>query len=259
MKLNNIFLKNKKRIVIIKGVIKEKGFFYVMRAVINWLAHYTVLDLWHKLSKSPKTFIFQGQTYNYFYHPHRQTWKSERAIEIPIIWELVKGYQGRNILEVGNVLAHYLPINHQVLDKYEKGGGIINEDVVDFQPAAIYDLIVSISTLEHIGWEERPYDGIINYIDWDREPTKILKAVDNLKKMLSPGGRLVATIPLGWNPEMDRLLKENKIPFTKKFYLKRISLDNKWQEVDWTEVSDAKYHFPFTAANGLVVGIIEKD
>ena len=35
---------------------------------------------------------------------------------------------------------------------------MINQDVVDFKTNEKYDLIVSISTLEHVGWDEEPRD-----------------------------------------------------------------------------------------------------
>ena len=65
-----------------------------------------------------------------------------------------KNTSWKNIFEVGSVLSHYFPINHDVLDKYEKGHGVINQDVVDFKPHNKYDLIVSISTLEHVGFDD---------------------------------------------------------------------------------------------------------
>ena len=43
---------------------------------------------------------------------------------------------------------------HDVLDKYEKGNNVINDDVVSFSTEVKYDLIVSVSTLEHVGWDE---------------------------------------------------------------------------------------------------------
>jgi hypothetical protein len=54
---------------------------------------------------------------------------------------------------------------------------------------------VSISTLEHVGWDEMT-----------REPMKILKAIENLKNLTNPKGKIVVTLPLGYNPELDRLL-----------------------------------------------------
>jgi hypothetical protein len=63
--------------------------------------------------------------------------------------EMVRKYQGTNILEIGNVLSNHVRFEHDVLDKYEFVKGIINEDVVDFRPEKRYDLIVSISTLDY--------------------------------------------------------------------------------------------------------------
>ncbi len=191
-----------------------------------------------------KTFFFNGRSYRYFYHVYNKTWKNERAVEIPIFWEIVQTYQGKRILEVGNVLSHYFHIQHDVADKYEVAPGVINQDIVDFLPPEKYDLIVSISTLEHVGWDEEP-----------REPRKILRAIENLKtRCLTHGGKIVASLPLGYNPYLDQLLKDGKIPFMRQHYLKRVSKKNYWVEVDWDSVREAKYgRF---VANALVIGII---
>ena len=154
-------------------------------------------------------------------------------------------YQEKKILEVGNVLSHYFPINHDVLDKYEKAKGVINKDVLDFKPRKKYDLIVSISTIEHIGWNERP-----------RDPQKVLRALDNLGKLLAPGGQMVVTFPLGYNKNLDKFLKKDKLPFNKKYYLKKISRGNKWRQVGWNEVKDSKYNSPLRYANAVVIGIV---
>lgn len=57
---------------------------------------------------------------------------------------------------------------------------------------------------------------------------------------------------------MDRLLKEDKMQFTKRYCLKRISKDNEWIEANWEDIKNARYNCPFNDANGLVIGIIEK-
>jgi len=190
-----------------------------------------------------KVFKFQGNTFSYFYHEYNRTWENERAIEVPIIWEIVERHRARNILEVGNVLSHYFPVNHDIVDKYEKADGVINQDVVYFQPSKRYDLIISISTLEHVGWDEEP-----------RDPAKILLAIENLERLLAPGGKMIITLPLGYNSELDKLLREGMIQFTRRFFLKRISKDNQWKEV-----RNAKYGEPFPAANGLIIGFIERE
>jgi len=160
---------------------REKGVYYVIRVGVSIIRNKLANSLWYyyfKLFKSSRTFTFQRETYRYFYHKYNTTWRNKRAVEVPIVWKIVNKYIGRNILEVGNVLSHYFPVNHDILDKYEKAKGVINQDVVDFSPAKKYDLIVSISTLEHVGWDETP-----------REPMKILRAIENLKRLLAPKGK----------------------------------------------------------------------
>ena len=239
----------------VKQTSKEKGVYYVTRYGIGLLLVWLTKPffLYYYTTWKSRTFTFQRATYGYFFHNYKATWRNERAIEIPIIWEIIKKYQAQKILEVGNVLSHYLPVNHDIVDKYEKAEGLINQDIVDLQPSKNYDLIVSISTLEHVGWDEE-YTGMYTN---PPEPTKILDAFENLKRCLAPGGKIVVTLPMDYNREMDRLLRERKIQFTQKYYLKRISADNQWIEVDRIDVQDVKYGEPFPNANGLIIGVIE--
>ncbi|MCI2425058.1 class I SAM-dependent methyltransferase [Candidatus Acetothermia bacterium] len=199
-------------------------------------------------ARSPKTFTFQGKTYPYFYHRYNRTWENERTVEVPIIWDVVKNAKGKRILEVGHVLSHYFPCDHDVLDKYEKSRGIINEDVVNFRPSQLYDLIVSISTLEHVGWDEE-----------EKDRYKILRALENLTRCLAPRGEMIVTLPFGYNREMDKLLKESKMSFMDTYYLERISQNNQWQETTWKRVREAKYNTPFPYANALAVGVIKNE
>jgi len=90
------------------------------------------------------------------------------------------------------------------------------------------------------------------------DPKKILQAIENLKGLLAPKGKIIITLPLGYNPELDKLLRDGRIQFTRLFCLKRISKDNRWIEVYWKDLENARYDTPFYAANGLVIGIIEK-
>lgn len=252
MKQDKFFKKGRKLISRAKEVSKEKGTHYVIFSVIKIIYTWLISPLeyyYYRVFKSSRTFIFQEDIYNYFIHKYNATWRNERAIEVPIIWKIINEYKGKNILEVGNVLAHYFPVNYDIVDKYEKAEGVIKQDVVDFQKGKKYDLIVSISTLEHVGWDEDQY-----------EPMKILRALKNLKNLLTAQGKIVVTLPLGYNPELDKLLNENKLQFTKIYYMKRISKDNKWIEVTkWEDVKNAKYYYPFErSANALVIGIIER-
>jgi cyclopropane fatty-acyl-phospholipid synthase-like methyltransferase len=159
--------------------------------------------------------------------------------------DFVKNCRG-DILEVGNVLSHYFAVTHDIVDKYEKAAGVINQDVVDINLPKKYDLIVSISTLEHVGWDET-----------SREPGKINRAIKKLKKLLNPNGKIVVTMPIGYSLDLDKSLKTGKVKFDKMYCLKRISKDNKWVETDWESIRNSKYDDPFPFANGLVIGLIK--
>ncbi|HEX5646929.1 MAG TPA: hypothetical protein VFX56_08150 [Nitrospira sp.] len=191
-----------------------------------------------------KTFRFDGREYEYLYHPYNRTWKNERGVEIPIFRELLLRHEAQRILEVGNVLSHYFPIQHDVVDKYEVSPGVINKDIIEFIPQQKYDLIVSISTLEHVGWDEQP-----------QEPAKLLQAIEHLRSAcLAPGGSLVASLPIGYNRYFDGLLNSGQSPFTTQHFLKRVSKQNYWMESDWEQVRDVPYgRF---VAHAICIGIV---
>lgn len=203
----------------------------------------------NKLKQIPstQTFTFNKNSYDYFHHEYNQTWSNERAVEIPIILRRLENNSGKNILEIGNVLSHYINIKHQIVDKYEKGRNVVNKDVTNFHSNEKYDLIISISTLEHIGWDEEP-----------KEPGKILQAISNLKRYLTRRGIMIVTLPLGYNSFMDDLIASNKIKFQKMSCLKRITDNNQWVQANWKEICGSEYGKPFPFANGLIVGIFKR-
>ena len=200
--------------------------------------------IYYRKVRRHNTVLVLGKAYRYF--DTVKTWYNERAIEIPIVMEMVKKYQGTNILEIGNVLSNHVRFEHDILDKYEIAKGIMNEDVVDFRPEKRYDLVVSISTLEHVGWDEKPRDNM-----------KIHRAIENMKALIkSRGGMIIITLPLGYNSALDKLLKDGIIRFSKQYHLVRISKGNEWKEASWEDVQVAKYNTPLPFANGLLIGII---
>jgi hypothetical protein len=169
-----------------------------------------------RVARRGRFFEFNGESYPYLCRRYNHAWDSERSVEVPIIWRIVQKHAGR-ILEVGNVLSHYFPCTHDILDKYERKRGVVSCDMVDYRPKERYELIVSISTLEHVGFDapEEP------------NPTKITQALENLvTNCLAPSGNVVVTLPLGYNLSMDRSLLEGAFPFTRLYYMRRISKDN---------------------------------
>lgn len=199
-----------------------------------------------RLSSRASSFTFRGKPYRYFRHRYNATWRNERAVEIPIARSFLAGVPPENVLEIGDVMSHYGPVAHQVVDKYEKGEGITNADVCDFKSDRKYDLILSISTLEHVGWDEEPKD-----------ESKVLRAFENLRSLLAPEGRLVVTIPLGYNPSLDRIIEDGIITFSERIFLKRHPRRNVWREVGAGEVRHPGYDRQAYAAHELLVGIIE--
>ncbi|MDH5482489.1 MAG: hypothetical protein OEY22_06395 [Candidatus Bathyarchaeota archaeon] len=241
----------------VKEASKEKGIRYVALAGVNRMRRMVIDSFWcyyYSLFKSWSTFTFQGKNYKYFYHRYNTTWRNERAVEIPIIWHIVKTCEWRSVLEVGNVLSHYFTVNHDIVDKYEKAEGVISQDVTEIRPSKKYDLIISISTLEHVGWDENPGDHRILH-----ESKKITYTIDVLKRLLTSKGEIVVTLPLGYNPYLDKLLKSGEIKFDDRFYLKRISKDNRWIEVSWKDVERLKYNGLIPSANGLIIGVIKSE
>jgi hypothetical protein len=197
------------------------------------------------LTGSESTFTLGGRRYRYLWHPYMSTWLTERAVEVPLAWERVRNADPASVLEVGNVLPHYFPTGHTVVDKYEHAPGVINEDVVSFSPDRRYELIVSVSTLEHVGWDEKPKD-----------PAKVLRAIERLRELLTDTGELIFTVPKGWHPELDRWLAEGHIPLAERRCLKRISAECEWAEVDCRELEELAYDTPFPWANGVTFGVI---
>ena len=193
-----------------------------------------------------RKFIFRGFILRYFRHAYNRTWENERTIEIPIIYEFIKRNREKNILEIGNVLSNYYLLPHyDIVDKYEKTSRIINKDIVNFKPEKLYDLIVSISTFEHIGFDEI-----------EKSPEKILKAVRHIiNNCLSPSGTFVMAVPLGYNPILDNFIRRKELGFDRYYYLKRISANNRWIEIAEKDIFGAKFGKPFPSGNVEVICI----
>ena len=240
---------------------KRKGLYYVVRFGATTIFRY-LLAWYYRKFRSSERFRFQGDTYRYLFHPYVTTWRNERAAVIPIIWDIVRKSreQDKRILEVGNVLSYYFKVDHDILDKYEIMDGVINEDVVDFNPLNRYNVIISIFTLSSVGWyediEARRTGTNSTWVS-PRDPNKILRAINNFNRLLAPGGQIVVVHDLGYNPVMDKLLKSGEFRFDKHYYLKRIS-GYRWKEVDGLDLNEVKYDKSIPSANEVLIGVINK-
>jgi hypothetical protein len=172
-----------------------------------------------------ETFVLWDDTYRYFIHPHNSTWRNERAVEIPVARKFVDEGTGA-LMEFGNVLSWYDDqVDHHVVDKYERRPGVTNIDIVDYEAPQPFDRVLSISTIEHVGWDERP-----------RDPAKLFKAFDQLLACLKPGGKLLLTAPLGHNPTLDKVALTGRWHPTREATLIRTDVRrNRWEQSDEVE------------------------
>ncbi len=253
-----------------KGIraLRSHDLAYSLKAAAGILLDFARSRFWHAYYSAFKLrrlreleFAFDGSSYRYFYHPYNTTYRSERAVEVPIAVRLLKANAGKAVLEAGNVLSHYMPVAHEVLDRYETADGIvnllegydpgeariINRDICDFRPDRRYDLIVSISTIEHVGWDETP-----------RTPGKAGQAIVHLAGLLNSGGNMVITFLLGHNPELDEMVLEGKAGLTRLLFMRRISKDNEWKQVGPGDLAQGTRGRRFAPHANLAVGFIER-
>jgi hypothetical protein len=171
------------------------------------------------------------------------TWAAERAVEIPIARSYLDAHPGAKVLEVGNVLPHYYPSHYDVVDKFERGPHIINADIVDFEPPTRYDLILSISTFEHIGFDDEASGS---------SGEKILAALANCRRLLSERGLLVITVPTGYNPDLDQMIRDGSLGASAENLLCRTG-QRQWRPCSKDEALSCRYRSPYPYANGLLV------
>ena len=197
-----------------------------------------------------RTFVLDGKRFSYFYHPHGSR-ANERCVEVPIGLSYLERYKPCDVLEVGNVISMYQPVFHNVLDKYDEQMGVVNEDVATFDTVKRFKLIFSISTLEHVGYDEWVGKSFST-------PDKVLDSVDNLKRLLADDGLLVVTMPIGYRNSLDERIFGNRFGFSSMFFLKRVSWSNRWVEISDKEAGNIRFDSPFPKANGLFVGVYHK-
>ena len=192
-------------------------------------------------------FEFEDKSLPLLYHRYNMTWANERAVEVPIAAEFLRRFAGKRVLEVGNVTSHYLDTGHTVLDKFERGPGIINADITDYAPGDRFELILSVSTFEHIGFDDET--------DGD-SGVKISRAITTCRGLLAAGGQLVLTLPLGYNPALDRMIADGQLGCHCAIFLKR-SDRSAWQAVDAETAMACEYGRPFPYANAVMIAQFE--
>jgi hypothetical protein len=223
---------------------KTLGMGNPLRRAVARLAEFArVRILYLRLRLRTPTFRLLGRRYPIQVSWYNRTWRNERQVELPPILEVVRRTDPGEILEVGNVLAHYGQAGHIVVDKYEDATGTLRVDVVDYHPGRSFRLIVAISTLEHVGWDEP-----------EKDPAKFDLALDHLVRLLAPGGQLWATIPRAHNPGADAFLDHPREGFSVSFLVRRSPRPGDWAEVASATAAANPYRpeIPSAQAIGVV-------
>jgi hypothetical protein len=192
----------------------------------------------------PGSFTLDGLTYQYVraLYPNRP-WRNERAVELALAKDFVDRRRETRTLEVGNVVSQYVDFPHDIVDKYERAVSVRNIDIVDLAGVEAYESLLSVSTLEHVGWDERP-----------RQAGQVEKAYRVMRSSLQSGGEMLLTCPLGYNHELDALVAADALDFPSRHFLIRVSKDNRWEEADKGEALGRPYGSAYRNANALFVG-----
>jgi hypothetical protein len=174
----------------------------------------------------------------------RWAWRTERCAEIGIGSKALAAWPRDDVLEVGNVLPLAGVDGHTVVDKYEMGPGVVNEDIVTFAPSRRFGLVISISTLEHVGWDEVPED-----------PEKAWRALMAMSRLVAPSGALLVTIPVGWRRGLEEDFVSDAAPFDSVSLLVKTSRLARWEERPLESRTSIEFNAPYACGNAILVGI----
>jgi len=190
-----------------------------------------------------KRFPFKGRELEYFYHRYNMTWACERCVEVPIGRYYAQQAKASEVLEVGNVLSHYGSVGHTIIDKYEVAPGVKNADITTFTSAVPFRVIFSISTFEHIGFDDEAGSGSAG---------KIKAAIACCRKLLAPDGTFAITVPISYNPELNELISSGELEPRAEYFMRRTKRLT-WEPTDKKDALKAKYRKPFPYANAVMI------
>jgi SAM-dependent methyltransferase len=217
----------------VRSAAAERGWGPVAGAFARWGLQ-TAAGLPWAARGAHGTFTLRGERYGYLHRLYKRSWVTERAVEVPVVQRIVDAAEGKRVLEVGHVLGHY---RRQRADHV----------VVDLADLGPFDLVVAISTVEHVGWDEAP-----------RDPARAPAAVNALADLLAPGGRLVLTVPAGYNPALDEALRSGEIALSDSAALRRVDGTQRWEEVAPADVWSAPYDFLLYSARGVLFAFVDR-
>ena len=178
-------------------------------------------------------FRFNGNQYEYFKHQYNRASENMRTLEVPIINEYLRHRSAfDDILEIGNVLSHYGKTTWDIIDLNE---GPIQRDLMTWEPQIRYDLIVSISTVEHI----------------NASPEDIIQKI---RSLLTLDGKAIITLPTGYNPKWDKSLLSGELDAGVVGCMERVNDENLWEECSlWDAVKKPYRQGSYTWSEAMVV------
>lgn len=245
-----------------------------------------VSDLQTTLVRNWKpTFIYKGKHLPYNRIGYNNT--GERAIEIPITLDFLATLDKKDkILEIGNTLSHYenslseyIGIRpRRIVDKFEVAIGVDNVDFMDISSEEKYDVIVSVSTVEHIGQGIEPSSKAYGEQIQIRDREAPLKAIAKIYDLLAVGGKALITVPFGklidggWYIQFNRLYLETlitkyQIPpaAISTVFLRILDMEvpsnnprEIWIEEQKENLQNVEYNYPYPCSNAIALIEIEK-
>lgn len=173
------------------------------------------------MSSTPSEyFSYWGVELPYCRVGYNHSGDNERAVEIPVA-QCFLAHHAQSLgggLEIGNVLSHYMRAPWTIVDRYEPGDHLAL-DLFDYHQQ--HDWIVSISTLEHIRWDEP---------DQGRHPDGPVRALEHLFGLLRPGGTMLVTTPMGWHPFWDSAILDGRLPVEPVRQCTFVRHGQRWQQ-----------------------------
>ena len=226
------------------------------------------------------TFIYKGKHLPYNRIGYNNT--GERAIEIPIALDFLATLEKKdNILELGNTLSHYenslseyIGIRpRRIVDKFEVALGVDNVDFMDIPSEEKYDVILSVSTVEHIGQGIEPSSKAYGEQIQIRDMEAPLKAIAKIYDLLAIGGKALITVPFGklidggWYIQFDRLYLETlitkyQIPpaAISTVFLRILDMEvpssnprEIWIEEQKQNLQNVEYNYPYPCSNAVAL------
>lgn len=213
------------------------------------LAHAHLLHPLTVSRRRDRRFEVAGNDIAYELTRYNNSWLNERTVEIALARHFLAGDPPGTVLEIGNVLRNYRlePLaesSHVVVDKHEEVGDVVNDDARYYRSDRRFAAVVSISTLEHIGFDEKIKDA-----------DGPVKALETMRHHMADDGVLLVTVPLGYNPGLDTAIRDGRFSCPEQFCLRRISQDNTWVQDSVSVGLAHPYGSRYNNANAVYVGI----